>query len=49
LIATVSRRFGPGTALVTSTDAPKVEGVYKLVAVERDGEMRPTMKPAGKK
>ena len=36
--------FGPGTALVTSTDAPKVEGVYKLVAVERDGETRPTMK-----
>ncbi|MDQ2052401.1 nicotinate phosphoribosyltransferase [Natronolimnohabitans sp. A-GB9] len=36
--------FGPGTALVTSTDAPKVEGVYKLVAVERDGEMQPTMK-----
>lgn len=36
--------FGPGTALVTSTDAPKVEGVYKLVAVERDGRMRPTMK-----
>lgn len=36
--------FGPGTALVTSTDSPKVEGVYKLVSVERDGEMRPTMK-----
>ncbi|MFC7209287.1 nicotinate phosphoribosyltransferase [Natronoarchaeum sp. GCM10025321] len=36
--------FGPGTALVTSTDSPKVEGVYKLVAVQRDGEMRPTMK-----
>jgi nicotinate phosphoribosyltransferase len=36
--------FGPGTALVTSTDAPKVEGVYKLVAVERDGEMQPSMK-----
>ena len=36
--------FGPGTALVTSTDASKVEGVYKLVAVERDGAMRPTMK-----
>ena len=36
--------FGPGTALVTSTDAPKVEAVYKLVAVERDGEMQPTMK-----
>ncbi len=36
--------FGPGTALVTSTDAPKVEGVYKLVAVERDGEFQPSMK-----
>lgn len=36
--------FGPGTALVTSTDAPKVEGVYKLVAVERDGAMQPSMK-----
>jgi len=36
--------FGPGTALVTSTDAPKIEGVYKLVAVERDGEMHPSMK-----
>ncbi|WP_254766681.1 nicotinate phosphoribosyltransferase [Salinilacihabitans rarus] len=40
----VAAGFGPGTALVTSTDAPKVEAVYKLVAVERDGEMRPTMK-----
>ncbi|ARS91066.1 nicotinate phosphoribosyltransferase [Natrarchaeobaculum aegyptiacum] len=40
----VATGFGPGTALVTSTDAPKVEGVYKLVAVERDGEMHPTMK-----
>ena len=40
----VSAGFGPGTALVTSTDAPKVEGVYKLVAVERDGELQPTMK-----
>ncbi|MGM0604304.1 MAG: nicotinate phosphoribosyltransferase [Halobacteriota archaeon] len=40
----VGAGFGPGTALVTSTDAPKVEGVYKLVAVERDGRMRPTMK-----
>jgi len=29
---------------VTSTDAPKIEGVYKLVAVERDGEMHPSMK-----
>ncbi len=40
----VGTGFGPGTALVTSTDAPKVEGVYKLVAIERDGEMRPSMK-----
>ncbi len=40
----VGSGFGPGTALVTSTDAPKVEGVYKLVAVERDGEMQPSMK-----
>ncbi|SFC41726.1 nicotinate phosphoribosyltransferase [Halobiforma haloterrestris] len=40
----VGSGFGPGTALVTSTDSPKVEGVYKLVAVERDGEMQPTMK-----
>ena len=29
---------------MTSTDAPEIEGVYKLVAVERDGEMRPSMK-----
>lgn len=36
--------FGPGTALVTSTDAPKVETIYKLVAVEQEGELRPTMK-----
>ncbi|MGM0397565.1 MAG: nicotinate phosphoribosyltransferase [Halobacteriota archaeon] len=36
--------FGPGTALVTSTDAPKLEGVYKLVAVEEDGEVVPSMK-----
>ncbi|MFB6155085.1 MAG: nicotinate phosphoribosyltransferase [Haloferacaceae archaeon] len=36
--------FGPGTALTTSTDAPKLEAVYKLVGVERDGEMRPSMK-----
>ncbi len=45
----VAAGFGPGTALVTSTDAPKVEGVYKLVAVARDGELEPTMKlSAGK-
>ncbi|AFK20979.1 nicotinate phosphoribosyltransferase (plasmid) [Haloferax mediterranei ATCC 33500] len=40
----VGSGFGPGTALVTSTDAPKVEGVYKLVAVEEDGDMQPSMK-----
>ncbi|MEA5409837.1 hypothetical protein VB773_21200 [Haloarculaceae archaeon H-GB2-1] len=40
----VGAGFGPGTALVTSADAPTVEGVYKLVAVEREGEMRPSMK-----
>ena len=36
--------FGPGTALATSSDAPKLEAVYKLVAVERDGAMEPSMK-----
>ncbi|MFB6133321.1 MAG: nicotinate phosphoribosyltransferase [Halanaeroarchaeum sp.] len=42
--------FGPGTALVTSTDAPKLEGVYKLVAVENEaGDLVPSMKlSAGK-
>ena len=36
--------FGPGTALTTSRDAPALDVVYKLVAVERDGESRPSMK-----
>lgn len=40
----VADGFGPGTALVTSSDAPKLEAVYKLVAVERDGDLHPTMK-----
>ncbi|MDX1745689.1 MAG: nicotinate phosphoribosyltransferase [Halobacteriales archaeon] len=40
----VATGFGPGTALVTSTDAPKLDAVYKLVAVEDDGERRPSMK-----
>jgi nicotinate phosphoribosyltransferase len=45
----IAAGFGPGTALVTSADAPTVEGVYKLVAVEEGGEMAPTMKlSAGK-
>lgn len=34
----VATGFGPGTALVTSADAPALDVVYKLVAVERDGE-----------
>lgn len=36
--------FGPGTALVTSDDAPSGDFVYKLVAVERDGTLEPSMK-----
>ncbi|WP_158059084.1 nicotinate phosphoribosyltransferase [Halorussus halophilus] len=40
----VATGFGPGTALVTSSDAPTLDTVYKLVAVERDGELRPSMK-----
>jgi nicotinate phosphoribosyltransferase len=40
----VASGFGPGTAHTTSADAPKVEAVYKLVAVEEGGELRPTMK-----
>lgn len=40
----VATGFGPGTALATSADAPKLEIVYKLVTVERDGELEPTMK-----
>ncbi|WP_340101440.1 nicotinate phosphoribosyltransferase [Salinibaculum salinum] len=40
----VADGFGPGTALTTSKDAPTLNPVYKLVAVERDGEMQPSMK-----
>ncbi|WP_435361650.1 nicotinate phosphoribosyltransferase [Haloarchaeobius sp. DFWS5] len=40
----VASGFGPGTALVTSDDQPSLDAVYKLVAVERDGELQPTMK-----
>lgn len=46
----IATGFGPGTALATSLDAPKLELVYKLVAVEHDGRLEPTMKlSAGKK
>jgi len=40
----VADGFGPGTSLTTSTDAPTLNPVYKLVAVGSDGEMRPSMK-----
>lgn len=40
----VATGFGVGTNLVTSSDAPKLEGVYKLMAVEENGSPRPVMK-----
>jgi nicotinate phosphoribosyltransferase len=40
----VATGFGPGTSLTTSGDAPSLDAVYKLVAVERDGALRPSMK-----
>ncbi|WP_458206958.1 nicotinate phosphoribosyltransferase [Haladaptatus sp. NG-SE-30] len=40
----IASGFGPGTALTTSKDAPSLDLVYKLTAVEREGEMRPSMK-----
>jgi nicotinate phosphoribosyltransferase len=40
----VAAGFGPGTALVTGGDVSSLNPVYKLVAVERDGELRPTTK-----
>ncbi|MFB6344228.1 MAG: nicotinate phosphoribosyltransferase [bacterium] len=40
----VASGFGIGTSLVTSSDAPKLEAVYKLMAVERNGELDPVMK-----
>ncbi len=36
--------FGVGTAISTSRDVPALGGVYKLVEVERDGRLVPTMK-----
>jgi nicotinate phosphoribosyltransferase len=36
--------FGVGTELVTSRDDPAMPGVYKLVAVERDGRWIPRVK-----
>lgn len=40
----VADGFGPGTALTTSKDAPTLNSVYKLVAVEEGDEMQPSMK-----
>ena len=40
----IATGFGPGTALVTSKDAPSLDAVYKLVAIEKDGTWEPTMK-----
>ncbi len=40
----VADGFGPGTALTTSKDAPTLNPVYKLVAVEKNGELQPSMK-----
>ena len=46
----IATGFGPGTSLTTSADAPKIEGVYKLVSVADDtGSLQPSMKlSAGK-
>jgi nicotinate phosphoribosyltransferase len=41
--------FGVGTSISTSRDAPALGGIYKLVEVERHGELVATMKlSAGK-
>ncbi len=42
--------FGVGTALSTSSDAPSLSGVYKLVEIDRAGTLTPVMKlSAGKR
>jgi nicotinate phosphoribosyltransferase len=39
--------WGVGTQLITGYDFPALGGVYKVVAVEEDGEWRPRLKVAG--
>jgi nicotinate phosphoribosyltransferase len=41
--------FGVGTELVTSKDAPALGGVYKMVEVETDKGVRPTLKLSASK
>lgn len=36
--------YGVGTKLITSEDMPSLGGVYKLSAIEKDGELVPRMK-----
>jgi len=39
--------WGVGTQLITAADQPALGGVYKIVALERDGEYHPTIKISG--
>jgi nicotinate phosphoribosyltransferase len=41
--------FGVGTDLATSSDAPAMSSIYKLVQIERDGMVRPTAKFSAEK
>lgn len=36
--------YGIGTKLITSADCPSLGGVYKLAAIEKDGELVPKLK-----
>ena len=36
--------YGVGTSLITSQGAPSLDGVYKLTALEREGEWKPVLK-----